>query len=151
MSTNNITRVSRLSFSHFSFGITVRTMHTVQLYSWGYADNTKCWEGRRSTQRPKTVDHGSLINDNANRILRQLFADGFLDRSENVSAALLPCSVVKKPFSRAERVSGGNRGTGCQLINTGNSNCRSILRPWHVNSVMLWRKRIQLEKPGHVY
>jgi hypothetical protein len=45
-----------------------------------------------------TVDLGSLINGNANRILQQLFANGFLDRSENVSATLLPCQCRKKAF-----------------------------------------------------
>ena len=44
------------------------------------------------------VDLGSLINDNANRILQQLFCEWILDRSENVSAALLRCQCRKKAF-----------------------------------------------------
>jgi len=73
MSINDISRVSRLSFSHFSVGITVRTMLTEQLYSGEYADNTK-WGG--GGEVPK-VDLCSLINGNANRILQALFANGF--------------------------------------------------------------------------
>ena len=47
------------------------------------------------------VDLCSLINGNANRILQELFANGFLDRSENVGAALLPCQCRKKAFQPA--------------------------------------------------
>lgn len=101
-------------------------------------------------QRPTTVSNGGVRNDSANLILLHLFANGFWDRSENVITALLPCQCRGDYSCHHERVSVQNGGAGCQLINGGKSwLCSVILRTFHVNSFMLWRKSVRLGGGGN--